>query len=53
MGVPYFVDLTARPLDPVVHVQLTRLEVDRLPGEPVDFTPADLVVRTCSAPKPP
>jgi hypothetical protein len=33
-------DLTARPLDLVIHIQLTRLEVDRLPGEPEDFTPA-------------
>jgi hypothetical protein len=32
-------DLTARPLDLVIHVQLAGLEVDRLPGEAEDLTP--------------
>ncbi|MFI6033883.1 hypothetical protein ACIBBD_06880 [Streptomyces sp. NPDC051315] len=34
-------ELTARPLDLVIHIQFTRLEVDRLPGEAENFTPAE------------
>lgn len=34
-------DLTARALDLVIDVQLTAFEVDGLPGESEDFTPAE------------